>query len=814
MGFFDEVRNSATTAASNVGKVLSGSAVTQGIVSNLPSVESLKNAAQSGLSNVGTAISNALPGVSTVAASQPTLDVKAFTTGYKPSVPGKPPFPNVLNSYASFNYNFTLSVLPDTHVNDPDNTYRKGLLGPIILRSAGAAPSTDLVTTAYGKFDFYLENLKISGMVGLNQGTGNSNALSMSFQIIEPYSMGLFFQALQVAALESGYLNYADVPILLTIQFKGHIDPTLLNVQIDRTTKMIPMKIRQIGMKVTGKGCTYDVEAYPWNEQAFSSSYAVVKTDINISCNKGGPYTVQEILQKSDKSLQKVINDYYKGQVDKGNKDYVDEIAILFPADPATAASAGTANQGNESAEKSATTTGGSAEANLFKNLGLSRGANSTLVQETSPQVVNNIGRAGLGLNLYNKGDTPFAKDNLAYDSETGVYKRGNIQIDPNNADFKFAQGATVQDIINQIILMSDYGRQALEKQNWTPQGQVVWWRIETQYFVKPSSEDLKTGQKPKLAVYRVVPYLVDASAFMPPNDKAPGLENKKQEALKEYNYIYTGKNIDVLDFQIEFNTGFFKAFNADAGKNSETKDVSAAQGGAAVKQGENKSDQPSGSSPATQLTPQTTKFENTGTSTHKLGGTGVDDAATIAARQFHDIATQGADMINLNLTILGDPYYISDSGVGNYTAGSTDKQNINVDGAMDYQTGEVLVTVNFRTPVDLNTKTGFYNFGNSQPVQQFSGLFRVLQVESSFVRGKFTQTLSLVRIVGQDNPNAPEGKPALVKVAQPDQETDEKVDEVAEIERAAAEEGYTSSTGISDQEAAANRAALGNFEG
>ena len=40
--------------------------------------------------------------------------------------------------------------------------------------------------------------------------------------------------------------------------------------------------------------------------------------------------------------------------------------------------------------------------------------------------------------NLYNKGDTPFAKDNLAYDEATGIYKRGNVQIDPNNADFKF----------------------------------------------------------------------------------------------------------------------------------------------------------------------------------------------------------------------------------------------------------------------------------------------------------------------------------------------------------------------------------------
>ena len=826
MSFFDEVRGAATTASSQVTKVLSGnSAVTQGIASATQSAESLKNAALSGLSNVGTNIAGLIPGLSnsvtsalgSIAAGQPTLDVKGYTSGFKASVPGTPPFPNVLNQYTSFNYMFTLSVLPLEHINDPNSTYRKGDLGPIIIKSAGAAPEKDLVSTAYGKYDFYVENLKISGMVGLNKGTGNSNALSMSFTVIEPYSMGLFFQAMQTAALQSGYLNYLDVPVLLTIEFKGHIDANLLNQQIDNTKKMIPLKLREIGMRVTGKGCTYDVEAYPWNEQAFSSSYSQTKTDVNISCNKGGPYTVQEMLQKGQKSLQKVLNDRLDEERKKGNKQFSDEVIILFPSDLATGDAAASADAApNESADKPATAKpGDSASSGIFKKLGIGRGDNTTLVQ-LNAATVNNIGKSGMGFNLYNKGDTPFAKDNLAYDEATGIYKRGNVQIDPNNADFKFPQGSTVQDIINQVILMSDYGRQALNKSNWTPQGQVVWWRVETQYFMKSSPEDNKVGQKPKLIVYRVVPYLVDASVFIPPNDKAPGLENKKKEALKEYNYIYTGKNIDVLDFQIDFKAGFYRALNADGGKESESNQgMSAAQGAGTVKQEAQDGKNPSGSTPNTQETPVTNKTDKIGSASHKNGGTGVDDAATIAARQFHELATQGTDMINLNMTILGDPYYISDSGLGNYSAGATEKQNINTDGAMDYQTGEVLISVNFRTPIDLNTKTGFYNFGDTKPVQQFSGLFRVLQVESIFNRGKFTQQLSLVRIVGQDNKNAPEGEPALPKVAQPDQPDGEDAGaDIAAIEAAAAEEYPDGAPQLSDQEVAANNAALGDFNG
>jgi hypothetical protein len=53
-------------------------------------------------------------------------------------------------------------------------------------------------------------------------------------------------------------------------------------------------------------------------------------------------------------------------------------------------------------------------------------------------------------------------------------------------------------------------------------------------------------------------------------------------------------------------------------------------------------------------------------------------------------VATNGVDMINLNLTILGDPYYLATSGTGNYTATATNFQNLTSDGEMNYQNGEV----------------------------------------------------------------------------------------------------------------------------
>ncbi len=758
MGFFDELNRAATTASGQVRKVVSDvSSAVGGIKSPLTSATSVINNAASGLSNVGSLLPTSLAGVESAAkdalSSLKNLDILSALTSFanKINVEGEPPFPNILHSYSTYNYVFTLSVLDDTSINFPDDTYKRGQLGPLILRSAGGAPSSDLVPTAYGKFDFFLDNLRISSSVGLEQSSGNTNATAVSFKVTEPYSMGLFFQSVQTAALVAGHQNYLDIPLLLTIEFKGNIDPTLLNVQIDKTTKHIPLKLREIGMRVTGKGCEYDVEAYPWNEGGFSTAYSQTKTDINISGK-----TIQEMLQSGEKSLQKVLNDKLKEEVKRKDVNVADQIIILFPTDLSSGSSSEVGEEDESSDESATTNPADSVSGDIYKRIGVSRGKNTTLVQGNDASQVNPIGMASMGFNLYRKGDTPFAKDNVAYDEKTGTYKRGNVTINPLESDFKFNQGTSITNIINQVILMSDYGRNALKEAQLTPEGQVVWWRIEPQLYNTPTDENLKkTGLKPKIIVYRVVPYLINASVFAPPNAPTPGLEEAKKQSLKEYNYIYTGKNLDILDFAIEFKAGFYRALNADSGENNEGKELEGQTGAAAVSGQDEETSAPEGQEPTSQQTPSVVRRDRVNTRTSGLGGGGYDDAASIAARQFHDLATNGVDMINLNLTILGDPYYLATSGTGNYTATATNFQNLTSDGEMNYQNGEVYITVNFRTPIDINQQTGFYNFGDTVPVQQFSGLFRVLQIESVFNRGKFTQVLSMVRIPGQDNPDA-----------------------------------------------------------
>ena len=61
------------------------------------------------------------------------------------------------------------------------------------------------------------------------------------------------------------------------------------------------------------------------------------------------------------------------------------------------------------------------------------------------------------------------------------------------------------------------------------------------------------TGTAPLVYVYRVIPYDVHASKMITVNTKGPGFYELAKQTVKEYNYIYTGKNVDIINFDIYF---------------------------------------------------------------------------------------------------------------------------------------------------------------------------------------------------------------------------------------------------------------------
>ena len=126
------------------------------------------------------------------------------------------------------------------------------------------------------------------------------------------------------------------------------------------------------------------------------------------------------------------------------------------------------------------------------------------------------------------------------------------------------------------------------------------------------------------------------------------------------------------------------------------------------------------------------------------------DTYKTLVAKQFQYalLESNNKDMLELDLTIWGDPYFIADSGMGNYR--DISHTPITPSGAINFQSGEMDVVINFRSPIDIGSN-GIMEFGKGELDTPFSGLYQVLRLSTSVSKGKFTQTLRLQRRLNKD---------------------------------------------------------------
>lgn len=727
--------SSATTSVTNAGSAVN-SLISSGPASALSGVvDSATGAINSAIAGIGSLLSGVFG---------------AVPAGFKL------PLPNPLHNYATYNYIFSLTCLDANSFNYPASSYLIGKLPPLILKSGGGSPS-NRIKLPDGMFDFFMDNVTITGQYGFEKGTGNTNSTNIEFQVTEPYSMGMFMTACQTAAYQMGYSNYNEAPFLLVIEFRGNTETGAMS-NVPNTTKYIPFHLNNVSMKVDAGGSTYSVVGVICNAVGLRDSYKSLKNDVAISGK-----TVQEILQSGPKSLQQTINNRFKEQQTDKAVTIADEILILFPTDTSTLGTVSAAATGAVEKPSSATTSSTETQINdpkLFQKLGVSRSAsstNATLIQKVGD--VNALGKAKLGFDVSRGGKPSFAEDGKVYDTQANTWSASLNKATPGVVDFNFKQNSDIVNAINQVMMKSNFATDALDPKNLSKEGMRPWWRVDVQTYHIASDANMKvTGQVPKLIVYRVVPYLVHASRLMAPNSPAPGIPELTKQAAKVYNYIYTGKNVDLLKFEIEISNTFYQVFAADSNKRNDGTITQAQTGGTDINKAKvGDTPTPVGGSQAEpgEMATQS-KSVATVTSTDNKGGSRGETEGSRAARLFHDALINGMDMMNITFDIAGDPYYIANSGAGNYTATSTNLINVDKDQNINYQNGEVDVVINFRTPSDINQATGLYNLTSTKLSTQFSGLYKLTTIVSTFKGGVFTQSITGNRRQGQDAKGTP----------------------------------------------------------
>jgi hypothetical protein len=668
------------------------------------------------------------------------------------------PAPNILGNYASYTYSIGLSAMTLSDYNFPDQSYKSGKVLPLICKSAGADP-TNRVATGFGKFDFFINNLTFEAVMGY-QSAKATNVSTIQFDVYEPYSIGLFMLALQRAADNAGFTNWRDAPFLLSIEFRGNKENGQI-AKVPFSTRHIPIKITTVDIKANEQGCRYLINSFGSQGTPQTTEFAKLRTDTVI---KGK--TVQEVLQTGMQSLQAVINAQLQEYVTKGDVKIADQIVILFPKEEDMPSSKVQASA-SASARKGNTATLNpqlkSTASDIYKQIGVNI---STL--EQSATTVNEIGAAAMGFGQERRADAPSGNEQDTWDPVMQSWLRGKLVPNAAEGSFKFAQNSDIPTAINQILLTSSYAETALAENAVDGNGMRTWWRIETQMFYVDSPENItKTGKLPKIAVYKIVPFKVHPGKVAGPGKNIKGLAQINGQVVKRYDYIFTGKNTEVISFDINYSVGFANALAADGYRNST--DIARAKKTANADGGKPNTLDPGseGEAPNKVAGSQFAGSQtNTGTGTafDGRGGGGQETEVQRAARSFHDAITNPVDMINIDLEILGDPYWIVNSGMGNYTSKSVQGvKDLNKDGSVNWQNSEVDIIVNFRTPIDINQVTGMYDFKgpNHQdmtkdpkggPAVGFTGLYNINLVTNYFRDGSFRQRLKGFRRGNQEN--------------------------------------------------------------
>ena len=684
---------------------------------------------------------------------------------------------NPLSVFSSYSSIISLFVLTKEELANPD-AYRQSEPEFLIARTGGlGADSNNIAPTIFEenlgiRVEYFLDDLEVESILAQTAATRQTNATLIRFTLKEPYSMGMFLKALQftVSRADPQRTSYIDPPYLLKIDFKGFDDQGQY-VGIPRTSRYIPIKLNRIEFNVSAGGSEYQIEAIAWNDQAYADEIQTIVEDLSISGRNVREFLTTGLQgRRLDTEKQGLAGFLEKRELDltKPNdddqepfKEKPDKFIISFPDSNSNRqpSAASSEDQGAiETANDSGITvnSGGSVEA---------------IINKLEP-FNNKIGKSEIVVNNDSAGT--FTDGERTEDGELQLQR---VTVSRDGRLLQFPAGMRIQEIIEEVVLLSNYAKDLAEKEP-DSLGYKDWFRIETRVYEQSIEPDKITGKTPKVYVYSIVPYKVESHRFLGPEDSLGdrSIDELKRLAPKKYEYIYSGANDDIISFDLQFNTAFFQGLQQDLGQYSQRNQEGARSFFSSVSDQTTSENNPDFAGVDIDLSQSdlTNNFafndvgeisdsgnpRLTAQKERAIGiptgggsaGTGDTDERTAIARNFNEIIVNGLDLITLDIEIWGDPFYIADSGLGNYSAAGTGNPYVTSNNTLDYQYFEPICLLEFRTPIDYN-QDGQMDFpeNQSEPVAEFSGVYRIITVRNRIASNRFTQELQMVRLRNQE---------------------------------------------------------------
>ena len=302
---------------------------------------------------------------------------------------------------------------------------------------------------------------------------------------------------------------------------------------------------------------------------------------------------------------------------------------------------------------------------------------------------------------------------------------------------------------------------------------------------------DDKTGSMPR----KYTIYINQYSVYQNPHPRGNNaLVDASLYAIKKYDYIYTGKNLDIMDLNLTFNTTYYTAFMTNPFN------IASTEVGPGTKLAENVASKTrdiivhpgtifSQLKKLANPTPAVFRGEPTNPATADKNPN-VQTAKDIARSLPLFQKPNSADMIVCHLGIVGDPTLIKQddwlytpdpTAGGDYNASTSQATFASTHGHVRMDTAEVVVELNVNTPLDMDMdieggygNQGLYFPGPGVYRSLFSGTYQIIIIKNNFSKGIFTQKLEMVRyindtlvkegakVVDAVGRNADNGRPSL----------------------------------------------------
>ena len=677
--------------------------------------------------------------------------------------------PNPLNDYESYTYALSLHAVSVAQFNQIINNPEKSYIPQNVLVASAGRYNVNFKRNSNFTEDFYFDDFRMSTVINTTVRNRNSNLIEMTFTLIEPNGFTFINRLMDALYDPAGPAakNYLAHPYILQIDFYGYQNGELQQSPLRNMSKVIPIRLTSLKSKVTHKGTEYRIEAVPYNHQAFNQMYNTSPADFQVKAK-----TVQDV--------------FGKGGVIQGTdliqnaEDQRKETELLRQINEAEQSGAVELLISRTQEYRDIQLKNAAKGSDLFQVSGFTDALNTWYENLKERKQITQVNKyyvifdSEIGdTNLYPDNAGPLTEAQLAGASnsvqdqkaaarQAGGYAAGKLQF--NAGALNIPAGTQLTKLIDFAVRNSDFVRKQLTDSTLNPltvteqqlsnlRRPLKWFKIVPKLNI--NAYDQKNERYAVTVTYFVKAFYINSKFPYAPQGRIPGY-------VKRYDYIFTGQNNSIIDLQLDFDMLYYVQLVADRNKERLNETAPTVQNSQLQTENDNNpgttSDKPPGEDSITvssPVMPMARHYVSNDASMAKRGGGAAAAAVDGAGIQKNIMSNSRGDMINIKMKIIGDPELIKQDDIflnqdlTTFTPGSISPttNSLYMDG------GELYVFVNFQSPVDYDESTGLAVPGyNKYSYSQFNGIYKIITIENNFTKGKFEQTMDLVRLPIDDN--------------------------------------------------------------